>query len=212
LSWILLGAALTLGALHILADYRKQWARTYVSKPTAMIAIIGLVFTAGMRADYYQWAIVAGLLLSLAGDIFLMLRPARFLPGLLSFLLAHIVYTGAFFSRVDGLHLVAAGTPVAAGIGMLGLLWPGLGRLRIAVTLYVAAITAMVSTAVSAATGNWNPGHFAAAVGAVLFMASDACLGYARFRRSFPAAQGLILGSYYPAQALIALSAGILYA
>jgi len=212
LSWIMLGAALTLGTLHILADYRKQWARTYIYKPMAMIAIIGLVFTAGMPADFYPWAIVAGLLLSLAGDVFLMLRPARFLPGLMSFLVAHIVYTGAFSSRVDDLHLVAAAVPIAAGIGMLGLLWPGLGRLRIAVTLYVAAITAMVATAASAATGSWNPGHFAAAAGAVLFMASDACLGYARFRRNFPAAQGLILGSYYPAQALIALSAGILYA
>lgn len=212
MSWILLGAALTLGALHILADYQKQWARTYIYKPMAMIAIIGLVFTAGVPADYYQWAIVAGLLLSLAGDVFLMLRPARFLPGLLSFLVAHIVYAGAFFSRADGLHLVAVAVPIAAGMGMLGLLWPGLGRLRMAVTLYVAAITAMVATAVSAATGQWNPGQFAAAGGAVLFMASDACLGYARFRRSFPAAQGLILGSYYPAQALIGLSAGILYA
>jgi uncharacterized membrane protein YhhN len=212
LSLILLAAALIFGALHILADYQHQWARTYIYKPMAMAGIIGLVLTPGIPADYYQWAIVAGLLLSLAGDIFLMLRPARFLPGLFSFLVAHVVYTAAFSWRLDEVHFLFAAVPVAAGAGMLGLLWPGLGRLRIPVTLYVAAITAMVVSAVSAATGTPDPGRCAAAVGAVLFMASDACLGYARFRRNFPAAQGLILGSYYPAQALIALSAGSLYA
>lgn len=211
MSWILVGAALAFGALHIRADYQHRWARTYMYKPMAMIAIVGLVFAAGIPTNFYQWVIVSGLMLSLAGDIFLMLRPARFLPGLVSFLLAHLLYTAAFSWRVDGFHLSSVAFPVAAGAWMLGLLWPGLGRLRTPVTLYVVAITAMVATAVSAATDTMDPGRFAAAVGAILFMASDACLGYARFRRHFPAAQGLILGSYYPAQVLIALSAGVLY-
>ncbi len=212
MSWALLGAALAFGALHILADYQRQWARTYLYKPMAMVAIIALVLTHGIPADYYRWAILVGLILSLVGDVFLMLKPARFLPGLFAFLLAHVVYITAFSSRIDVLGLPATAAAIAAGTGMLYLLWPGLGKLRGPVILYVGAIAAMVATAVSAAAADPLPGRTAAAIGSLLFLASDACLGYARFRQGFPAAQGLILGSYYPAQTLIALSAGSLYA
>jgi len=212
LSWALLVAAMALGALHIRADYQRHWARTYIYKPMAMVGIIALVLTPGVPADFYRWAVLSGLVFSLAGDIFLMLKPARFLPGLFSFLLAHLVYVCAFSTRAGTLDWPSTVLAIVLGAGMLLLLWPGLGRLRGPVTLYVAAIIAMVATALSAAIAAPDPGRIAAATGALLFLASDACLGYARFRRSFPAAQGLILGSYYPAQALIALSAGGLYA
>ena len=211
MSWALLGAALALGVLHILADYQRQWPRTYVYKPAAMVCIIALAMTAGTPSDLYRWAVLTGLLLSLVGDVFLMLRPAHFLAGLSSFLLAHLAYLAAFSSRIGIVDWPSTAAAIAAGTGMLYVLWPGLGRLRAPVTLYVAAIAAMVATAVSAAMSAPDPGRTAAAVGALLFMASDACLGFARFRRSFPAAQGFILSSYYPAQALIALSAGSLY-
>jgi uncharacterized membrane protein YhhN len=45
------------------------------------------------------------------------------------------------------------------------------------------------------------------AAGAVLFMISDAVLGYARFRHRFRAAQAIILGTYYAGQWLIASGA-----
>lgn len=212
MSWILLGATLAFGTLHILADYQGRWVLTYIYKPMTLVAIVGLVLVAGAPDDLYRWGVLGGLLLSLVGDVFLMLRPARFIPGLCAFLLAHLAYVAAFASRIDMLAWPPAVAAILAGAGMLALLWTGLGRLRWPVTLYVAAIAAMVATSVSAATAMPDPGRLAAAAGAALFLGSDACLGYARFRRRFPAAQGLILGSYYCAQALIALSAGALYA
>ena len=211
MSWPLLGAALALGLLHILADYRRQWLRTYFYKPMAMLAIIGLVLVESPPDNPYRWWILTGLILSLAGDVFLMLRPARFLPGLFAFLLAHLAYVSAFVHALERLHWPAILIATLAGIVMLGLMWPGLKRLRIPVVIYVAAIVAMVAAATSAALDMPTEGRIAAAVGSVLFLGSDACIGLARFRRPFPAAQALILGSYYPAQALIALSAGALY-
>lgn len=212
MSWVLLVAALAFGALHVHADYRREWGRTYIYKPLTMLGIIGLVFVSDGPESAYRWWILAGLILSLAGDIFLMLRPARFLAGLGSFLLAHMAYVGGFLQRLDSLHLPATALACIAGAGMLRILWPGLGRLRFAVLLYVTAIVAMVAAALTAALEAPSPGRSAAAAGALLFLVSDACLGFARFRHRFPAAQGLILGTYYPAQALIALSAGALYA
>jgi uncharacterized membrane protein YhhN len=55
-----------------------------------------------------------------------------------------------------------------------------------------------------------TPGSTFAAAGAALFMASDAILALNRFRRPFRSAQTLIMTSYVAAQALIALSVGIL--
>jgi len=212
LSWALVSAAMIFGTLHIVADYHKRWTHTYVLKPATMAAIICLVFVPGQPVDFYSWAVLVGLLFSLGGDIFLMLKPARFLPGLVSFLVAHLVYVTAFAYRPGTLDPIALLAAVTAGTLMLRWLWPGLGKFKGPVTLYVGAISAMVATAVSAAVAVPDAGRLAAAAGAILFLASDACLGYARFRWRFPAAQGIILGSYYPAQALIALSAGSLYA
>lgn len=211
MTWALLGAALAFGLLHIRADYRRQWPLTYFYKPLAMAGIIGLVFVNSVPEGPYRWWILVGLLLSLVGDVFLMLRPARFLAGLISFLVAHVAYINAFLYGVERLHWPAVLPATAAGIIILALLWPGLKRLKLPVVLYVAAIVAMVATATSAALETPSPGRLAAALGSALFLASDACIGLSRFRRPFPAAQGLILGSYYPAQALIALSAGPLY-
>ena len=211
MTWALLGAVLAFGLLHIRAGYRRQWQLTYIYKPLTVAAIIGLAFVHGLPDNPYRWWIVIGLLLSLVGDVFLMLRPARFQAGLFSFLVAHLAYVNAFGHRAEHLHLAAGLTATAAGFIMLALLWPGLKALKWPVVIYVAAIVAMVTTATSAALEVPSPGRLAAAVGSALFLASDACIGFSRFRQSFPAAQALILGSYYPAQALIALSAGPLY-
>jgi len=47
-----------------------------------------------------------------------------------------------------------------------------------------------------------------AAAGAVLFVLSDSALAWSRFRQPFAAAQLAVLGTYLPAQWLIALSVG----
>ena len=53
-----------------------------------------------------------------------------------------------------------------------------------------------------------TPGSRLAAVGATLFMASDAVLALNRFRRPLRGAQAVIMLTYVAAQALIALSVG----
>lgn len=209
MSPALLVAAAISGFLHIRADYRRQWSLTYVFKPLTMLLILGLALQGG-QSDFYRNAIVTGLTLSLIGDIFLMLKPARFLAGLAAFLFAHLAYLIAFASLVQNAHPIASAAALIAGLIMLHFLWPGLGRLRLPVILYVTAIIAMVAAASSAALEAPSIGRLTAAAGAIAFMISDAILGVARFRQAFPAAQGLILSSYYLGQGLIALSAGSL--
>mgnify|MGYP002683835671 CR=1 FL=1 len=93
---LLSAAAALCAALTIAAKYRQSKRLEYVCKPlaTASILLIALLAEDPLTVRY-QALIVLGLAASLAGDVFLML-PDRFLPGLLSFLVAHLFYVAAF--------------------------------------------------------------------------------------------------------------------
>ena len=84
----------------------------------------------------------------------------------------------------------------------------GLGALRIPVMVYAVTILLMVWLAWGRSWALLTPGSMLAAMGATLFMASDAILALDRFHRSIRQAQSLIMTSYVTAQALIALSVG----
>ena len=199
--------------LHVHAEYRGPRWRVYVFKPltTALLLALSLVAAgaAGGAGGRYPLAIAAGLCLSLSGDVFLMLPGDRFVAGLASFLLAHVAYLVAFTTNAAFGAAPAAFVPyAAAGLAVLALLWRRLGRLRGPVTLYVVVIMAMAAqAAVRALTLQTTPALLAAA-GAALFVASDATLALDRFHTRFRSARALVMGTYVPAQWLIALSAG----
>lgn len=197
-------AALACGVAHIVADYRHAWTATYLFKPLTMVAIIAVVaLPPGAYPALRVW-VIAGLCLSLIGDVFLMLRPARFLAGLVSFLVAHLAYCAAFVAAGAGLWWPALLPVLLGGLLMARLLWPGLDGMRVPVAVYISAIVLMVWLALSLWHGVHDRASGLLATGAVLFMISDAVLGYARFRDRFWSAQALILGSYYAGQWLIA--------
>jgi uncharacterized membrane protein YhhN len=206
-------AAIVVSAvLAIRAHYlgpRALW-RVYLFKPLTTVLILLLAALAPTLDSRYGVAIVVGLGCSLVGDVFLMLPKDRFLPGLVSFLLAHIAYLAAFTGALRYQAILVPLVPyVVFGGGMLLVLWPGLQRrLRIPVTLYVLVITLMAG----AALGRWTEfrtlAALGAAIGAGLFVVSDALLALAldRFRWSLRASRTAVLGTYWMAQYLIALS------
>lgn len=179
----------------------------HFAKPATMALIILVALLRTGAAPYYKLFVLSGLLASAAGDIILMLPPAWFPAGLASFLLAHVFYILAFRPAAGWSASTATLIPfLVFGLLMFRTLAPKLGALRIPVFVYVAVITAMAWFAAGRFIdlGGWRP--LAAFSGALLFLASDAFLAYARFVRDFDAAQPLILGTYFPAQLLIALS------
>ncbi|MBP0587696.1 hypothetical protein J8J22_21790, partial [Mycobacterium tuberculosis] len=73
----------------------------YVSKPLATALLLLLVVqTANPVSKRYQWAIAAGLVFSLCGDIFLMLPQDLFVAGLICFLITHCAYIVALTGDV----------------------------------------------------------------------------------------------------------------
>jgi uncharacterized membrane protein YhhN len=195
----------------IAGGYANRLVVVYVFKPLTMLWVLVLAVQTGEGVPpLYGGLVLAGLLFSLAGDVLLMLPSDRFLAGLASFLVAHLLYVAAFAS--DG---AAAGPLVVllpyAALGALAYAWlrPGLGRLGLPVAGYVAAIAAMTGLATARWLGAPSAASALACAGAVLFLVSDAVLAANRFRVPFASAQALILGTYFTGQCLIALSTGV---
>ncbi len=172
-----------------------------------MLLIILAALTTHPFSSTYGIFVAAGLALSLAGDVCMMLPEKRFIEGLAFFLAAHGAYIAAF--RPGPGERVAASTMlpfIVLGLLIFRMLAPSLGRMKLPVLIYVAAISAMGCLAASRFIIRGGTGPLLAMIGALLFMGSDGALAYNRFIRPFDAAQVVILGLYFPAQLLIALS------
>lgn len=170
----------------------------YFFKPAALGALIALA-----AIEDAPTAVIVALVFSLVGDVFLMLPRNLFVFGLASFLVAHLAYLCAFSPLPDEWWIpTAVLLPVA--LFLVSRMKKGAGRLFVPVVAYMAAILAMVVAATSemwesSATDSWV---FAAA-GALLFMTSDALIGWNRFVRTMKWAPVAIIVTYHLAQMLL---------
>ena len=193
-------------ALAIRAEHMGQRRWGYVFKPlaTTLILLVALGATQPLSPSY-RAAIALGLLFSLAGDVFLMLPSDRFVAGLVSFLVAHLCYIAAFspFTIARPLALVVL---LAHGLALLWMLWPRLGRLRVPVAVYAAVLLVMAWQAIAFWGRSLTLPALLAASGAVLFVVSDSVLALERFLGRHRYGRVVVLGTYFAAQWLIALS------
>jgi uncharacterized membrane protein YhhN len=143
------------------------------------------------------------LVLSALGDFFLALEDQSrfFVPGLGSFLAAHVAYIAAFALYASGLSgigmalLVAA--LVAAGL-LLARIAPKLGRLRVPVFAYFAVIMTMVAASLSIAEASWI-----LPAGAVIFALSDSLIAVRKFWAPFALINEAVWITYIAAQFMI---------
>lgn len=193
-------------AVTIVASLTGRRRLQYCAKPltTLLILVLALVLTLA-NPPWYRTLIVLGLLFSLVGDILLMLPRDLFIYGLASFLATHLCYLAAFSpgSQLAPLWLL----PLLAILVTLSLvLWSRLRGLRLPVLLYECVIVAMVWRGLARMSTLGSTAAILAAVGALFFLLSDSLLALDRFRARFRLAPLFVLGTYYLAQWLIALS------
>lgn len=208
-SALLLTLLIALSAVvMIVAEQRGMRRGVYLFKPLTTILILVLAATASPAVPGgYRAMVCAGLLCSLAGDVFLMLPRDRFVAGLASFLVAHVFYVAAFAPEPARLGApLALAAVLAYGAVLLRALWPRLGPLRAPVVLYAAALMAMAWQAMERLALLDTTAALLAAAGAVLFVASDSVLAWERFVRTRRWGPAVVLATYFPAQWLIALS------
>jgi uncharacterized membrane protein YhhN len=208
-GWALvLGVALGLGLL-LAAEAGRHRTRALIAKSSASTLVLALALVRWQPGDGPGAWIVAGLVLSLTGDVCLVLEHG-FKAGILAFLLAHLAYVGAFHAVVPALHwpVVLAVPMLLASAVATRWLWPHLGRLRPAVLAYIVAITLMAWGALAVVRAGQAP--VLTAAGALLFYVSDLAVARDRFlARSF-ANRAWGLPAYYSGQVLLALSIGLL--
>jgi uncharacterized membrane protein YhhN len=197
------------GVTYIWAAYYGTQAQRYVFKPLTTVLILGVALSVSDPiSSLYRILIALGLIFSLGGDIFLMLpNPGTFVFGLVSFLIAHLLYIAGYTSRGGfrftwWLFLLYA-LYVA---GMLWLLWPHVGSLRIPVIVYAAVLGIMGWQAAELWWAVRDTSALLAMIGALLFLISDTALALNKFRAPLPNRDLIIMSTYYAAQLLIAWS------
>lgn len=209
---LILSAAVPLLAGLLFSEKRDSTRGLLLTKPFLSALFIAAAL-AGPAADpAYFKLILAGLILCMAGDVFLIFFDQRgpFLAGLVSFLAGHVLYAFAFFSLAGpgrGRWIVIA--PVAA-LSVAVFLWlrPRLGRMLVPVLAYVTIITAMVIGADALADTETVrfPGRALAFSGAILFYVSDVFVARQRFVKRNFFNRGVGLPLYYAGQFMIAFS------
>ena len=195
-------------SIHIRAEYRGPRQHIYIFKPLTMVFILLIAIQGQATSPFYKFMIIAGLVFSLAGDVFLMLPSDRFVAGLVAFLMAHLFYIAAFASEISALIWWPLVPVVIYGIVICTILAPSLGKLKLPVLAYIAVIMIMAWLAWERCSQTGQSGALLASVGAISFVISDTILALNRFRGAFKPARALNLTTYFVAQWLIASSVG----
>lgn len=206
---VLVGALITAGGLGwlLLAERAGSSAR-FLAKPLASAGFIFTAVAAGaLDSNFGRW-MLAGLVLSALGDVFLLgKQESAFLAGLGSFLIAHLVFGVAFVARGLAAPGLLAVVPLAL-FAWLVLRWlnPHLSdRMRIPVVAYAVAISLMGVLAVATAVDDWD---WRIPLGALMFISSDVAV--ARDNFVSPGFTNRLWGLplYYGGQLLLAWAAG----
>ena len=181
--------------------------------PTKLGAIALLIAMAVVLTpfdDTVRAWFVAALVLSAAGDAFLLDGERFFLPGLASFLLAHVAYIVGIV-LVDGWHPAGLLLGLAGGVVLFWFVGRRIlaasGRLRIPVACYLVAILTMAILACASLP-------LVGVAGALLFVASDSLLGWRMFVIERARGAGAtptwmppaIMATYHVGQLLLTLS------
>jgi uncharacterized membrane protein YhhN len=180
-AWVLMAVTLATAAVDWWATWHQRQRVRFVAKPLTLVLLIATALALTPEDPAIRTVMVVGLVLSLAGDVFLMLPERWFVAGLASFLLGHVAYvvglqmapTSAVWTTV-GLVVVLVSVAVVGRRIVAGVAGGEHHSLVGPVAAYLVVISAMVVSAFGTAAP-W------AIVGACLFYASDATLAWNRF-------------------------------
>jgi uncharacterized membrane protein YhhN len=204
-AFLLLAVTLAIAVADWLAVASDVKGAEYLFKPLTMVGLVACALALDPSSDTARGAIVVGLVLSLAGDVLLMLPVDLFVAGLGAFLAAHVAYVVAL------LLLGVSGGGLLVGVAVVVLSGVLVGRRIVAgattadralgppVTAYMVVISAMVVSAFGVAT-------FFAVLGALLFYVSDAVLGWSRFVHEFHRSRVVVMVTYHLGQAGLVLA------
>lgn len=205
-AWALFAVAAITDWTAVLRHDRRLEA---IAKPATLLALVLVALALGATDTAAGVWLLVALVLGLVGDVMLLSDSVpRFQAGLGAFLVGHLAYL-VCFSRLGlawpawswGVLAVLAVTLVLTRDVTPATYRSGGWALAGPVALYTLVIAGMLVLA-------WATGDAVIALGATVFVASDATLSVNRFVRPLPQAQLAIMVTYHLGQALIV--AGVL--
>lgn len=210
--------ALALAALEALTLWKKWTRLEYLAKPAVMIVLLLWLWTT-TRLDGAPLWFGIGILLSLTGDVLLMISLDRlFLAGLVAFLLAHTAYLIGFNIPISDVSAWSFLLAIIVGLGsariirriVAPLAASGQARMRIPVIVYGLVISLMLLSAMMKMTSAaWNINAAAlVSAGAFLFYISDIILAWNKFVSPIEHGRIYNIGAYHLGQ--IILIAGVI--
>lgn len=196
-----------------LVSIAADWSVIHMSvKPLIMLSLIGYYLASvKVRSNVF----VRALFFSWAGDVLLIFvsrSETFFMAGLVAFLISHVLYILAYRQHKTsdtghgllGTQKVRYSLPIILiGTGLLVVLYPTLGALRLPVMLYATVLIIMVMSALFRYGFTTSSGFWMVFCGALLFLISDSLLALNKFWSPLPAAGLLIMSTYASAQFLI---------
>ena len=205
LAFLLLSLTAVVAVSDWLAVSLNRRAAEYVFKPLVMVLLIAVALSLDPSSTFAQVMLVIGLVLSMIGDVCLMLPQDAFLVGLGAFLIAHIFYVIALLALGISVWSFLIGVALMFFVALVvgRKIVQGAASVDKAMAGPVAAYIAVISVMVASAIGT---GRFFAIVGALLFATSDSVLGWTRFLNDFPRSRMIVMVTYHLGQAGLVLA------
>ncbi|MEX1209595.1 MAG: lysoplasmalogenase [Candidatus Nanopelagicales bacterium] len=171
----------------------ERWA-----KPAVMVFLIIAAVLIPAESDWIRWWIVIGLGFGLVGDV--LLFQDRFIPGAAAFLIGHVAYIVALVPIEHPMPAVILGLVIvgAFAVSLGRCIVRGAWRQSTVLGSIVVAYMVTIGAVVVLAVGSWST---VAGIAALLFMASDTLLAWARFVGSAPGGRVTVMVTYQLAQA-----------
>lgn len=217
---LLLGLTAALAVADWVAVARGWRKAEFLLKPGVMLALLAWFYS---TTGFQGWTIwfALGMLLSLAGDVFLILPKEQFLAGFGAFWLALALYTIGFSASLPILNVTSLALAamiclpaiqvhrqIAASLrasGQAWLVWP-----TIAYTFVLSLMT--WSGLLTLLREDWQPAPaLIASAGALSFMISDTLLGWNRFVTPSRNSRVISMLTYHLGQILIAAGVALHY-
>ena len=199
--------------LVLYANVTGNFTLYLIFKPLIVGTLLAyLVINNGQKGKAASYAI-AGLVFSLLGDVLLIfeqMNPLFFMGGLISFLVAHLLYILYYIRSAANVagktlknRILIVGLMVIYGIVFYILVYNNLGALKLPVFIYTSVLISMNIFALNR-YGKVNSESFGLVMGGALFFAcSDSLLALNKFLLPLPLAGVWILATYAVAQYLI---------
>ncbi|MBN2614269.1 MAG: lysoplasmalogenase [Bacteroidales bacterium] len=196
------------GSVHIAAFYLKKpiW-RLFLKPATTILVIVLALMQPVYIPETYRILILAGLVFSLIGDVMLVLPKEQFIPGLVSFFIAHILFIVAFsldfgfqWEWIFFIIVLVVMSPY------LWILFRNTKEMTFPVVAYALVLLVLLWQTLARFWFYADSRSTYIFLGTLLFVFSDSVLAYNKFVKKILPAELLFMVTYWSALILFALS------